>query len=136
MQKTNGEAIILFDGVCNLCNGAVQFVLKYDTASRFRFASLQSAFGQAVMKKHGLDAQVFHSIILLEGDIIYQRSDAALKIATGLKGWSALKVFYIVPRFLRDGIYNFISRHRYRVFGKREQCMIPGPGLKSRFVEE
>ena len=87
------------------------------------------------MTRFGLDPKVIHSLLLLEDDRLYQRSDAALRIAAGLKRWSALKVFMIVPRFFRDGIYKFIARHRYKLFGKRDQCMIPGPELKDRFIQ-
>jgi predicted DCC family thiol-disulfide oxidoreductase YuxK len=113
----------------------VQFVIQRDTSRYFRFASLQSSFGQEVLKRHGLDTNALHSIILLEGDTIYQRSDAALRIAVRLKGFSFFKLFRVVPRFLRDGIYNLISRSRYRVFGKRNECMIPTPELRDRFVD-
>lgn len=133
---TEPEAIILFDGVCNLCSGSVQFVIKRDPASYFKFASLQSDFGQQQLQKAGLNQQSFHSIILIIGNKIYQRSDAALEIAKKLSGaWPLLYGFKILPRFLRDGVYNLIAKNRYRLFGKKDACWIPTPGLKSRFKD-
>jgi predicted DCC family thiol-disulfide oxidoreductase YuxK len=130
------EAIILFDGVCNLCSGSVQFVIKRDPAAYFRFASLQSDFGQQQLKKLGLDQEFFHSIILISGDTVYQRSDAALEIAKKLSGaWPLLYGFKILPRFLRDAVYNLIGRNRYTLFGKKDACWIPTPELKSRFKD-
>jgi predicted DCC family thiol-disulfide oxidoreductase YuxK len=113
----------------------VQFILKRDHARRFRFASLQSPFGQNVLSRNGLDPKAFHSLILVEGDNIYQRSDAAIRIFSALRGFSYVRVFRFVPRILRDGVYNLVARNRYRLFGQRDQCMIPTPDLKSRFIE-
>jgi predicted DCC family thiol-disulfide oxidoreductase YuxK len=133
---TPSEAIILFDGVCNLCSGSVQFVIKRDPDAWFKFASLQSDFGQQQLQKAGLDQKSFHSIILINGDKIYQRSDAALEIARKLKGaWPVLYGFKILPRFLRDAVYNLIGRNRYQLFGKKDACWIPTPELKSRFKD-
>ena len=134
MEKTNSGAVILFDGICNLCNGAVQFVLRRDRQQYFRFASLQSGYGVTVMKRFGLDPGVLHSILLLEGDHLYQKSDAALRIASRLSGVSFLRHLRFVPAFIRDAVYDLIARFRYNIFGKKDQCMIPGPDLKSRFV--
>lgn len=133
---TPSGAVILFDGVCNLCSGSVQFIIKRDPAAYFKFASLQSDFGQRHLKKLGLDQQSFHSIILINGDKVYQRSDAALEIAKKLGGgWPLFYGFKILPRFFRDAIYNLISRNRYRLFGKKDACWIPTPELKSRFKD-
>lgn len=130
------EAIILFDGVCNLCSGSVQFVIKRDPATYFKFASLQSDFGQQQLQRLALDQQSFHSIILISGDKVYQRSDAALEIAKKLSGaWPLFYGFKILPRFLRDVVYNLISRNRYSLFGKKDTCWIPTPELKSRFKD-
>lgn len=128
--------VILFDGVCNLCNGAVQFVLKRDTKHVFRFASLQSAYGQQQLIRFGLNPNSLHSIILIRGAYFFQQSDAALEIARQLTyGWPLLYSFKILPRFIRDGVYNWIANNRYRFFGKREACWIPTPELKERFLE-
>jgi predicted DCC family thiol-disulfide oxidoreductase YuxK len=128
--------LILFDGVCNLCNGSVQFLIKRDPEGKFRFASLQSPRGQAELKRFNLDVNRLYSIIVVDGDRYFDRSAAALKIFTSLGGlWKAFNFFYIVPRFIRDPVYDFISRNRYRFFGKKDECMIPSPELRSRFVE-
>ncbi len=128
--------IILFDGVCNLCSGSVQFILKRDPQAKFKFASLQSSFGQTQLEKNGLDKNNLHSIILLKDGKILQRSDAALEIAKQLNGlWPAFYVFKILPRFLRDGIYNWIATNRYTWFGKKDACWLPSPELKSRFID-
>jgi predicted DCC family thiol-disulfide oxidoreductase YuxK len=132
-KQTN---VILFDGMCNLCNGAVQFVLKRDTHRTFQFASLQSAYGQQQLIKFGLDPQSLHSIILIRDAHFFQQSDAALEIARQLKyAWPLLYGFKIIPRFIRDGVYAWIANNRYRFFGKREACWIPTPELKERFLE-
>lgn len=132
---TSGKIVILFDGVCNLCNGAVQFIIKRDNTSKFLFASLQSDFGQSQLQKFGLAPSKLHSIIALDNGTFYERSDAALKIASGLsQPWRMLGIFRILPRFFRDWIYDLISKNRYKMFGKRESCMIPTPELKERFV--
>jgi predicted DCC family thiol-disulfide oxidoreductase YuxK len=132
---TSGKIVILFDGVCNLCNGAVQFIIKRDKTSKFLFASLQSDFGQSQLQKFGLDPSELHSIISLENGKFYERSEAALKIASGLaQPWPMLGVFRILPRFFRDWVYDLISKNRYKMFGKTESCMIPTPELKERFV--
>jgi predicted DCC family thiol-disulfide oxidoreductase YuxK len=132
---TSGKIVILFDGVCNLCNGAVQFIIKRDKTSKFLFASLQSDFGQSQLQKFGLDPSKLHSIIALDNGKFYERSDAALKIASGLaQPWRMFGVFRILPRFLRDWFYDLIAKNRYKMFGKRESCMIPTPELKGRFV--
>jgi predicted DCC family thiol-disulfide oxidoreductase YuxK len=131
----DSRPIILFDGVCNLCSGSVQFILKRDTKKQFRFASLQSSAGQELLKKFNLPANTFNSFVLVEEEKIYTRSTAALKIARQLKGWSWLSVLRFVPKFIRDAVYNLIARNRYRWFGKKDECWVPTPELKSRFLE-
>lgn len=130
--------IILFDGVCNLCNSAVLFIIKRDPSSRFRFASLQSDYAQNILRQYGVDSRPenLFSIFLIAGDRIYTRSDAALEVARHLSGfWPAIRIFKIVPRFMRDGVYDWIARNRYSLFGKKDECMIPTPELKGRFIE-
>jgi predicted DCC family thiol-disulfide oxidoreductase YuxK len=130
------ETIILFDGVCNLCSGSVQFIIKRDPEAYFKFASLQSDFGQQQLQKFGLSQTSFHSIILIRGEKFYQRSDAALEIVRKLPGaWPVLYGFKILPRFLRDAVYNLIGSNRYKIFGKKDACWIPTPELKSRFKD-
>lgn len=128
-------SIILFDGICNLCNSSVQFVLKHDHKNQFMFASLQSTEGQNLLKQFQLPQQDFNSFILIENEKVYLKSTAALMVARQLKG--AVKLLYgfiIVPPFIRNAVYNFIAKNRYKWFGKKESCMIPTPELKARFL--
>jgi predicted DCC family thiol-disulfide oxidoreductase YuxK len=128
--------VVLFDGVCNLCNRAVQFIIKRDRNNRFRFASLQGKYGQDVLKKFNLPADDFNSFILIEGDKVYIRSTAALRMLKQLgRGWQLLYAFIIIPPFIRNAVYNWIARNRYKWYGKREECMIPTPELKERFLD-
>ena len=129
-----GNPIILFDGVCNLCNKSVQFVIKRDKEKKFRFASLQSEFGQRILEKFNLPQDKFNSFILLENDRIYSRSTGALRMLSQLKGWKWAGALRIVPPFIRDGVYNMISQYRYKWFGKKDECMIPTPELRERFL--
>ncbi|MDI9363299.1 MAG: thiol-disulfide oxidoreductase DCC family protein, partial [Flavobacterium sp.] len=125
------QPVILFDGVCNLCNGAVQYVIKHDANNRFLFASLQSQFGQQVLAAHQLSNTNFNSFILLQNGSIYQRSTAAIIVAKQLSG--AIRLLYwcnIIPSFIRDGVYNIIAKNRYRWFGKQATCWLPSPKLK------
>jgi predicted DCC family thiol-disulfide oxidoreductase YuxK len=129
------KAIILFDGVCNLCNGAVTFVIKRDPKDRFRFAALQSEIGEELIHKNGLKDKGLDSIVLIEGEKAFVKSSAALRIARKLSGfWPLLYVFIILPRFLRDSFYDLIARNRYSWYGKRESCMIPTPELRAKFI--
>ncbi len=129
------QAIILFDGVCNLCNASVQFVLKRDRHARFQFASLQSAIGTQLRLQHGLGTAV-ESIVLIQADKCLTKSDAALEIARHLNRlWPLCYGFKIIPRFLRDALYDLIARNRYRLFGKRDACLIPSPQWKKRFLD-
>ena len=128
--------VIFFDGVCNLCNRSVQFVIKRDRAKKFRFASLQGKTAALTLPKLNISSAEADSFILLENDKVYTRSTAALRVLRELGGlWKLFYVFIIVPPFIRDGIYNFIARKRYKWFGKREECMIPTPELKERFLD-
>ncbi len=128
--------IILFDGVCNLCNSSVQFILKRDKKKQFRFASLQGKFGQAFLKKHHLPSDNFNSFILLEDEKLYTRSTGALRMMKHLgSGWSLLYGFIIIPKFIRDAFYNLIANNRYKWFGKKDECWLPTPELKARFLD-
>lgn len=128
--------IILFDGVCNLCNGAVRFIIRRDHKKRFRFASLQSKTGEAYLQRYNLRTSGLYSILLIKNDRVYDRSAAVLQIAKNLSGlWPVMYCFIIVPPFIRDAVYRVISKNRYRFFGKKDQCMIPTPELKARFIE-
>lgn len=131
------KKIVLFDGVCNLCDGAVQRIIKHDKNDIFRFASLQSDIGKKLVEERGMDPEELDSIILIEpGVAYYRKSTAALEISRDLSGgYSLLKNFLFIPEPLRDGIYDLIANNRYKWFGKKEQCMIPTPELKAKFLE-
>jgi predicted DCC family thiol-disulfide oxidoreductase YuxK len=127
--------ILLFDGVCNLCNGTVQFVIKRDVRKRFRFATLQSASGQALLRELGLSAQHFNSVILIHGETYYIKSTAALRVLKELGGfWKLCYALIIIPRPIRDLVYDMVAKTRYRVFGKRDMCMVPEPEVRERFI--
>jgi predicted DCC family thiol-disulfide oxidoreductase YuxK len=126
---------VLFDGVCNLCNGAVRFIVRRDPAGRFRFAPLQSEAGRAALREAGAPAGELESIVLIEAGHAHFRSAAALRIARGLRfPWPLLALGLAIPPFLRDPLYDFIARRRYRWFGRRESCELPSPALKDRFL--
>ena len=129
------QPVVLFDGVCNLCNSAVQFIIKRDKKNTFRFAALQSETGQKLLAQYGLPAKELNSFILIENDKAYNRSTGALRVLKKFKGlWPLLYGFIIVPKFIRDGVYDWVGRNRYKWFGKKEECMIPTPELKARFL--
>ena len=131
-----GGPVVLFDGVCNLCNGAVTWIIARDPAARFRFASLQSDAARTALHARGVNGPLPDSIILLDADGVHVRSDAALRIARGLGWpWSLLAVLRFVPRAVRDAAYRTIARHRYRWFGRRDACMMPTPDLAHRFLD-
>ncbi len=134
--------IILYDGVCGLCNRLVQFLLKHDKQERLRFASLQSDFAAKVLQRHGIDPKDLDTLHLIEnyeqpGERVLQRSDAILRAGRELGGfWSATAAAAkVIPRALRDVIYRFVARNRYRVFGKYDTCMLPDPNQRSRFLD-
>ena len=131
----NESPVILFDGVCNLCNTAVQFVIERDPTAIFRFAALQSDFGQEILAKNALITEGGDTMILVEKGQVYDRSTAALRIAKRLSGGiKFLSVFLIVPKPIRDFVYKIIARNRYRWFGKQETCWLPTKELKARFL--
>lgn len=131
------KKIILFDGVCNLCNSSVQFVIKRDKKDIFRYAALQSETGQELVKQRHIDTSKVDSIILIEpGVAYYTKSDAALEIAQELGGlWKLSSIFTWIPTSIRNSIYDFVAKNRYKWFGKQESCMIPTPELKAKFLD-
>ena len=134
-HNSSSHPIILFDGVCNLCNGFVQFVIKRDHRNVFRFGSLQSESARQILMLLGSEHRDLTSIVLLDDEDIATESDAVLKIARKLHGlWSLHYSFVIVPRIVRDTMYRIVSRYRYRIFGKMDSCMIPTPELLDRFI--
>jgi predicted DCC family thiol-disulfide oxidoreductase YuxK len=127
-------AVILFDGVCNLCNGFVQFVIKRDNVAYFSFAALQSDYAQQKLDADLVDKNL-SSVILMENGIVYTQSTAALRILKQMSGlYPLLYAFIIVPSFIRDAVYKWVARNRYKWFGKTEYCMVPTPELKARFI--
>jgi predicted DCC family thiol-disulfide oxidoreductase YuxK len=127
--------LLLFDGVCNLCNGFVQWVIVRDKKGVFKFAALQSETGQQELKKLGKNTETFDSVVLIAGSKVLTQSDAAIEVAAQLGGiWSLTPMLRVFPRFLRNAVYNWVARNRYRWFGKREQCMLPRPEWKDRFL--
>jgi predicted DCC family thiol-disulfide oxidoreductase YuxK len=127
--------IVLFDGVCNLCNGAILFIIKRDKKDRFRFAPLESDIGKKLLDQHGIDPNKIDSIVLISGDTAFAKAGAALRISRHLSGlWPLLYSLIIIPKFIANIVYDFIARNRYKWFGKKESCMIPTPELKSKFL--
>jgi predicted DCC family thiol-disulfide oxidoreductase YuxK len=131
-----GKKIILFDGVCNLCEASVQFVIKYDKKDVFRFVALQSELGKEIIKHIGLDIKNIDSVILYEPGIAYNyKSAAALEIAKNLGGFFHLgTVFKLIPNGLRNLLYDYIAKNRYQWYGKKESCLVPTIELKSKFL--
>lgn len=130
------EKIILFDGVCNLCNSTVQKVIENDTENQFKFASLQSDLGQNFLEKNQLPKEEFKSLILIDGEKFFTKSDAALRIGRELKGIYKLSgLLFVFPKFIRNAVYDWISRNRYKWFGKKESCWLPTPDLKQKFLD-
>jgi predicted DCC family thiol-disulfide oxidoreductase YuxK len=139
MAPASPSAVVLFDGVCNFCNGAVHFIVDRDPHRRFRFAALQSEAGARALREHGRQPAAGDpdSIVLIEGDRVSERSTAALRIARRLRfPWPFLSAFLLVPRPLRDLVYRYIARNRYRWFGRTDECRVPTPDLRARFLEE
>lgn len=129
--------VILFDGVCNLCELSVQFVIANDRAGKFRFASLQSEIARRYLQQHDCDEDSLSSVILIEEGRVYRKSRAALRVAKCLdKAWPMLfYLFYWIPPLIADRVYDFIGARRYRWFGKKESCWIPNADLASRFLD-
>lgn len=143
MTDHSTNPIILYDGVCALCNGLVRFVLKGDRADRFRFASLQSQLAHEILSRHGLNPDALDTFyVVLEngqpGERVLSRSDATMGVLSQLNGWpeGVAAVMKMVPRFLRDFVYNLVARSRYRVFGKYDVCPLPAPGDRHKFLDQ
>lgn len=133
---SNPPPIILFDGVCNLCAWAVRFIIERDPHELFRFAALQSETGQKLLAQHGLNRNSMDSFVLIENDRARTESSAALRVARHLSGaWPLSFAFTILPCAVRDPLYRFIARNRYRWFGKMDSCLMPTPELRARFLD-
>ncbi len=136
IDPTPGNAVLIFDGVCNFCDRSVGFVLKRDRRGRFLFASNQSRAGSALLERFGVDSRSVQSVYLVEGDKIWAKSAAALEIARRMPlPWNLAYGFVLVPKFLRDAIYDWIARNRYRWFGKADSCRMPTAADRSRFLD-
>lgn len=134
-MSDNESHILLFDGVCNLCNGFVNFIIKKDTKKTFKFAPLQSKNGQELLKKFNLPTEDFDSFVFLNNGEYFIKSSAGLHVLKELEGaWKLLYILILIPRPLRDFVYNIISKTRYKIFGKRNTCMVPTPDIKQRFL--
>ncbi len=130
------KPVLLFDGVCNLCNGSVKFIIERDHKKLFMFASLQSEKGQEYLRKFNLPTDNFDSFVLVEGDQYYTKSTAALKVFSRFGGlWNLLKILLWIPAFLRNPFYSIVAKNRYKWFGKQESCWLPTPELQSRFLK-
>jgi predicted DCC family thiol-disulfide oxidoreductase YuxK len=131
-----GGAVVLFDGVCNFCSWSVRFIHEHDDGT-LRFAPLQSEVGTALLERHGLEADYFDSLVYLGSDGVHTKSDGAVRITRHLEGpWGTLWLSRFVPTPVRDVAYGLFGSFRYRLFGKKESCMIPGPDLRERFLDE
>ncbi|MEO1010805.1 MAG: thiol-disulfide oxidoreductase DCC family protein [Bacteroidota bacterium] len=133
----NKKKIVLFDGVCNLCNSTVQRIIKGDQKDLFRFAALQSDMGKQLTAERKIDTSQVDSIILIDlGVAYYTKSDAALEIGRHLRGYRTLsRILYVIPRPLRNFVYDIVAKNRYRWYGKKDQCMIPTPELRAKFLD-
>ena len=131
------QPIILFDGVCNLCNSAVNFVIKRDKKSTIKFAVLQSSIAQKLVKDQPIKDNDLSSFVFVEKGKILTRSTAAFHVCRYLTGiWPLMYGFIIIPKLIRDGIYNWVAKNRYHWFGKKDKCMVPTPEIKARFLDE
>jgi predicted DCC family thiol-disulfide oxidoreductase YuxK len=135
MSQSDKYQIILFDGVCNFCNASINFIIDHDPEKHFKFAPLQSDFGQKTLRKFNKNTEDFDSVILLKNNQLYQKSEAALEIAKYLSGfWKYLAIFRILPTFILNFFYDIVAKNRYRIFGKSDICRMPTPDLKERFL--
>ena len=127
--------VILFDGICNFCSASVRFIIRRDPHGRFKFASLQSSIAERLLKDYGVQSSDLSTIILIRDTRVFQQSDAVLEIVRRLRRlWPVLYIFKIVPRFIRDAVYVAIAKRRYKLFGKKDVCMVPTDDNKTRFL--
>jgi predicted DCC family thiol-disulfide oxidoreductase YuxK len=136
MQDSTSKKVVLFDGVCNLCNATVQFLLKRDHKKQFFYASLQSDYGKSIQNKFNLNEQEIQSFIFQDGDAVFTKSTGALRVLFQLGGlWKVTICLIVIPSFIRDMIYRYIAKNRYKWFGKKESCWLPNPAFKERFLQ-
>jgi len=131
----SNNQILLFDGLCNLCNGSVNFILKRDKTGKFKFASLQSEIGVKLCEKYNIDHNIIDSFVLLKNDMIFIKSDAILEVLKDLPiGWWFFRIGIILPKIIRDYLYDFVAKYRYWIFGKKDECPIPTNDVQDRFL--
>ncbi len=136
MHARQQTPVLLFDGVCNLCTGSVQFIIQRDHAAKVKFASLQSEAGQKILRAFNLPEKELKSLVFIENGKAFTRSTGALRVSRYLSGgWPLLFTLIAIPRFIRDPVYEFISKNRYKWFGRKNECWIATPELKGRFLE-
>ncbi|MFA9391843.1 MAG: thiol-disulfide oxidoreductase DCC family protein [Prolixibacteraceae bacterium] len=133
MMTSAETPIILFDGVCNLCNTSIQFILKFEKQPYFSFGTLQSESGQQALNRFKSQT-ITDSVLLIENNKLYQESEAALRIAKHLNYFWIFYYFIYLPKWMRDPVYRWIARNRFKWFGKRTSCMIPSPDINERFI--
>ncbi|MCU4802245.1 thiol-disulfide oxidoreductase DCC family protein [Halobacteria archaeon HArc-gm2] len=137
VPPTDQHPILLFDGVCNLCNSIVQFVVERDAEGTFRFASLQSPVGQALLEEHDLPTDDFDTFVLIEGGEAYTKSEGGLRAARHFDGlYPLLRHFLVLPRPIRDAVYNLVANNRYDWFGRKDACMLPSGDVGERFLDD
>lgn len=135
MTIPNDKPLLFFDGVCNLCSGFVQFVIEHDPEAKFRFASLQSEAGQQVLREMNMSETELSTVVLLKNGKTYTHSDVALEMSRDMGGlWNLFYVFKIIPKPIRDKIYDWVAANRYKWFGEKEACWLPTPELQARFL--
>ncbi|RNL54631.1 thiol-disulfide oxidoreductase DCC family protein [Pedobacter jejuensis] len=128
--------VIFFDGICNLCNTSVQFAVKHDKKNIFKFTALQGEYAKTILPKFNIDSTKLNSILLVDGEKVYTKSSAALRVAKKLNGLlPLLYTFIIIPKFIRDWVYDIVAKNRYKWFGKQESCWMPTPELKNKFYD-
>ena len=134
-QEITHDNVLLFDGLCNLCNGSVNFILKRDEACKYKFASLQSEIGIELAKKYNIDTNIVDSIVLIRDDKVFIKSSAILEVLKDLPiGWRLFRIGIILPKFVRDWLYDIIAKHRYKIFGKKDECPTPSKDVQDRFL--
>ena len=135
MSNVKNKSIVLFDGVCNLCSTSVIFIIKHDKKAQFLFASLQSDAAKEILLQYNSKKLKIDSIVLIQNNKFYEKSTAAIRIANDLSGgFKFLYLFIIIPKFIRDFVYDYIAKNRYKWYGQKEFCMIPTPEIKNRFI--
>jgi predicted DCC family thiol-disulfide oxidoreductase YuxK len=135
MSPWPDDDVILYDGVCVFCSRWIRFVASRDKARRFRFTAIQSAYGTRLAQAFGIDPQDPDTNAVIHGGVALFKSDAALRVLGQLPGWRWVRTLRVVPKPVRDAVYNTIARNRYRIFGKYEECFVPGAGMRTRVLE-